>query len=477
MNVIVVCSDTFRLDHLGFLGVQPLQTPHLDRLASESVHFVDFRLCSFPTVLNRIEVFTGRVTFPFVDWGRLPREFPVLSEMFRHHGFETALVTDNPHLMKPEFDFGRGFEFVKFIPGQADMNIRPESDPMLELGCDVSKLDPRPRRIERYRRNAWWNRQQGTNTTEQVFDEAIRRLHSGSRPFFMWVDVFDPHEPWDALQRFQDLYPLDPSGEALFWPRPGKAGDFSSVELENIRRLYRAEVAQVDHGLGRIMESLQGSGLLGTTAVIFCSDHGWYFGEHELVGKMGYGRPTTIYDTLGRIPLLVRHPGGMGAGRRVTGFCQPPDLHGTLLDLAGIPAPPWVQGRSLLLALGEGCTSRPFAVAGCYPRKGHESNLTLWTKDWCFVYSPHHGLPGSELYVRRQDSHDAPNVLADHPAEGRALLARLEGWLAELGVPARRQRQLLQATGHGLLDRMSQRLRAGRNAWRYYRRYRHYRQK
>ena len=95
MNVIVICSDTFRRDHLGFHHEQPVFTPHLDRLARESAVFSNFWLCSFPRVVNRIEVFTGRYTFPLLGWGNLPSGYPVLAELFRHHGFTTALVTDS----------------------------------------------------------------------------------------------------------------------------------------------------------------------------------------------------------------------------------------------------------------------------------------------------------------------------------------------------------------------------------------------
>jgi arylsulfatase A-like enzyme len=100
MNVIVICSDTFRYDHLGFVGRQQVVTPHLDQLARESASFSDFWLCSFPTLVNRIEVFTGRYTFPLIDWGALPFQFPVLAEVFKHHGFTTALLADNLHMMK-----------------------------------------------------------------------------------------------------------------------------------------------------------------------------------------------------------------------------------------------------------------------------------------------------------------------------------------------------------------------------------------
>ena len=125
MNIVVICSDTFRYDHLGFVGRQPVATPHVDALARESASFSDFQVCSFPTLVNRIEVFTGRPTFPLMDWGPLPFQFPVLAEVFKHHGFATALIADNLHLMKNGFGFGRGFDFVKKVPGQMHDHFQP----------------------------------------------------------------------------------------------------------------------------------------------------------------------------------------------------------------------------------------------------------------------------------------------------------------------------------------------------------------
>src|SRR5438874_13814782 len=95
MNIIVICSDTFRYDHLGFVGRHPVFTPNLDKLARESASFSDFQLCSFPTVVNRIEVFSGRCAFPRVGWGPLPYHFPVMSQVFKRHGFTTGLIADN----------------------------------------------------------------------------------------------------------------------------------------------------------------------------------------------------------------------------------------------------------------------------------------------------------------------------------------------------------------------------------------------
>ena len=292
MNIIIICSDTFRHDHLGFLKKQPVQTPHLDQLATESACFSDYHLCSFPTLVNRIEVFSGRYAFPVFNWGPQPRQYPVLSEVFQHHDYTTALFADNLHLMHEGWGYGRGFDFVKDTPGQLHDPFQPASAPMIDLPCPAEKLDVHGYRLERYRRNAYWYRQQKKSTTAALFGSAIDWLEKPPEKFFMWIDAFDPHEPWDAPEEFQKLYPLDKSADQIIWPKNGYSKRYSEAEIENMRRLYRAEVSQVDHWLGALIARLRDRQLLDNTALIFCSDHGIYLGEHGLIGK----------PTLRRIP-------------------------------------------------------------------------------------------------------------------------------------------------------------------------------
>jgi arylsulfatase A-like enzyme len=474
LNLVVICSDTFRYDHLGFLGLQPVQTPHLDQLARESAHFSDFRLCSFPTLVNRIEVFSGRYTFPLMDWGPLPFQFPVLSEVFGRHGFATGLIADNLHMMQDGFGFGRGFDFVKDVPGQLHDHFQPPSTPMVDLPCAEEKLEPKPNRLTRYRRNAWWYRQQGTNTTEVVFKESMRWLDERRGTFFLWIDAFDPHEPWDAPAKFLKGYPWNPNADSVFWPHSGNADRYTEAELANMRSLYRAEVTQTDSWIGELMTHLRRRELLEQTVVLFCSDHGYYFGEHGLLGKplkRKTGQPTTIYEELGHLPLLIRHPQGLTAGKTIRGLCQPPDLFATALELAGIAAVPWMQGNSLVPRLQGAPGKQRFAVGGCHPRKGKVSCLTVWTDEWCFIYTPREGLAGSELYRLSSDPTQKQNVIADHEQVAREHFELLCRWLNELKVPGARQQQLLHAAPFGWVERFKHRFWMLRNRWSYRRKF------
>ena len=477
MNVLVICSDTFRYDHLGFLGLQKVATPRLDALARESAHFSDFQVCSFPTLVNRIEVFSGRVTFPLMDWGPLPFHFPVLAEVFRHHGFETALVADNLHMMQDGFGFGRGFDFVKDVQGQMHDHFQPASTPMIELSCPVEKLEPPQNRLDRYRRNAWWYRQQGTNTTETVFREAMRWLDAPREKFFMWIDAFDPHEPWDAPPKFLENYPWNKNGDSVFWPHSGKSSRYSDADLENMRSLYKAEVTQTDHWIGQMLDRLREKNRLENTAVIFCSDHGYYFGEHGLIGKplkRSLERPTTIYEELGHLPLLIRHPSGLGAGKTISGLCQPADLFATALDLAGIEKVQWAQGHSLASRLRGERGGQKFAVGGCHPRKGKVSCLTVWSDEWVFIYSPIHGLEGSELYHRATDFAQTKNVIAENRAVAQEHFEMLHSWMDGIKVPPARKKQMLHGARFGKLQQLKHRLWLWRNRRHYQKNFRDY---
>jgi hypothetical protein len=97
--------------------------------------------------------------------------------------------------------------------------------------------------LSRYRRNAHWYQQQGTSTTECVFRKAMQWLEEPREKFFLWMDAFDPHEPWDAPKNFLKQYPWDETGDEVIWPHSGKADRYSAADLANIRSLYKAEVS------------------------------------------------------------------------------------------------------------------------------------------------------------------------------------------------------------------------------------------
>jgi arylsulfatase A-like enzyme len=478
MNVIVICSDAFRHDHLGFVKKQPVYTPYLDQLAGESATFSDFRLASFPSLSNRIEMFSGRFAFPVFDTGPMPFEFPTLAEVVSHHGIASALWGDNFQVVKKRRRYGRGFGHVQVIPGRSRDEFQPSTTPMIELSCAPEKLEPIPERLNQYRRNAWWYQQQDTHTAAILLHSVTEWLKQGRSPFFTWIEVFDPHQPWDPSRQFLDLYPWNKKGETPIWPKCGYANRYSTADLENIRSLYKAQVTQLDTALGAFLNSLREEGLLDNTALLFCSDHGYYLGEHGFLGKPSLrvtSEPTMFYEELAHLPLVLRHPEGLAAGRTIAGLCQPPDLYATVLELLGIPPVPWTHGNSLVPRLRGHNSARRLAVAGSYPtRPGRLASVTVWTDDWCLMHSPFAGRDGSALFHRQSDPEQAHNVLAKHRDVADNLFEQLLHWLDDRGVPHSRKQQLLRNAEFPRLYKLrynAMLLQKRCSYWRHYRNY------
>jgi arylsulfatase A-like enzyme len=409
-------------------------------------------------VSTRFDIFTGRWTFPFIDAGPLPFQYPVLAEVLREQGVATALITDNPILLQPGLGLDRGFDLVKAVRGQADDNFQPPSAQMIELPCSRDKLENSDQRLDQYRRNAFWFRQQGTTPIESVFREAMQWLQQPREKFFLWIDSFDPQDPWDARQEFLDRYPLDQSGERVVWPRSGTVERYSRADLANIASLYRAEVTQTDHWVGQMLDFLERQHLLEKTMLIFFGAQGYCLGEHDLLGAAEFERPDAVFEELAHVPLMMRHPGGLGAGQLLSGLAQPLDLFPTVLELLGVRAVQWTQGHSLVRRLSGRTTLRSYAVAGCHPRKDDVKRLTVGSSEWCFVYSPQGGMARSQLFRRGTDLNATRNVIGEFPDVAAHHLQLLKSWMDETGVPGMRRQQLLEGTGFTWFNDLQHRL-------------------
>src|SRR5207245_6624794 len=140
------------------------------------------------------------------------------------------------------------------------------------------------------------------------------------------------------------------------------------AERDHVRALYAAQVALVDRWVGRLVEKIDTLGLDRNTMVMFLSDHGHLFHEHDLQGKPT-GPLGSLYEVTTRVPLMIRHPDGVGAGHRVPGIAQHPDLLPTILDFLGVPIPETVHGRSLLpMVRGHQVRLRDHAFSGRFSR-------------------------------------------------------------------------------------------------------------
>ncbi len=393
MNIILIMSDTFRRDHIGCYGNNWIRTPNIDNLAKESVVFDKAYTASFPTVPNRRDLVTGRFTFTYSDWSPLPREEVVLADILKEAGYVTMLIDDTPHILKDGYHFDRGFDGWIWIRGQE--NDRYSTDPIdYSFPCDPNKLRSPEVTVKQYLRNVSQRRYESDYFVAQTMTEAAKWLERNRKheKFFLYVDTFDPHEPWDPPGWYVHLYDPDYQGEEVTYPVYGPCDYLSPAELRHVRALYAGEVTMVDHWLGLLLKRVRDLGLWDDTAIIFTTDHGFYHGEHDLIGKsiitpLVHGL-APLYGEVTHIPLMVRVPGIEPA--RCEALVQPPDLMPTILDLAGSRTPETVQGRSLLPLIrgGENPTWRDFAVASPSIIHGPVAGqrISVITEDWYLIY-------------------------------------------------------------------------------------------
>jgi arylsulfatase A-like enzyme len=313
MNIIVVVSDTFRRDHLPCYGNESIVTPNIDKFAKDALIFEDFYPTSFPTVPCRADLMTGRYTFNYLPWGPLPQEEVTLASCLNKAGYATAAVADTPFLTRNGYGHERGFlEFV-YVRGQLDGTQREYRHMHRPVAEDMGYCSART-----FKEAADW----------------LQRHHQ--EQFFLYVDTWDPHEPWDPPDYYVKQYYPDYNGEIIspnYWDY--KEDGYSETDMEIARACYKGEISMVDHWFGYLMERVRVLGLLQDTAIIFLSDHGFYFGEHGMFGKRrfrwpdgsgfeeGYAKqldPSTqivhrssLHNELTQVPLLMRLPESLDA--------------------------------------------------------------------------------------------------------------------------------------------------------------------
>jgi len=353
LNLIVICADTWRGDYLGCNGNTWVKTPCLDQLAAEGVLFTNVYADGLPTIPMRRVFFTGNSILPLERRGELKGSHPsgegwyplkpedvTLPEILQENGYLTALITDCFHYFKPEMNFHRFFNSWEWIRGQERDFWR--SGPR-------DKFDPK-KHMPKHHWNPTYDdrmRQYLMNTADRQTEEdffcaqccraAMRWLEQNYRqqPFFLWLDMFDPHEPWDAPRRFQEMYCKKIPFERYLFGYGIKPSDVRPSEYPLLRGLYAAEVTFSDLWIGHLLDKIRSLGLMDDTVIIFSTDHGTHLGEEGCIQK----HASLLNSAVANLPLIVRHPSGKFRGKRVSALVSGVDYMPSMLALLGIKGP------------------------------------------------------------------------------------------------------------------------------------------
>jgi arylsulfatase A-like enzyme len=316
--------------------------------------FENHYAAGFPTMPARADFFTGKFSFTSFGWEPLPKDEIVLAQYLSDSGYHTAGIVDTPYYIRKEMNYDRGFQCFLCIPGQAYSHR--EFDLI---------------------RSAWRAHYETDRFAAVTIQTAANWLvQNVDKDFFLFIDTWDPHEPWDPPDWYIKLYEPNYDGTGHKGPVYGYYQDFGLTENDIKRALacYAGEISLVDRWIGYFLEILDFMNKMKDTIIIFTSDHGFYFGEKGgLFGKMLLAKKpdgsidknswdkTPLYDEITHVPLMIYSP--KYSGGRTKALTSAIDIMPTILELTGVAVSRDIHGHSLVPILKNSkATGREFVV-------------------------------------------------------------------------------------------------------------------
>jgi choline-sulfatase len=391
-NILLIMTDQHRGDCVGADGHPAIITPNLDRIAHEGVLFRRAYSSTPSCTPARAGLLSGLSPWNhgMLGYGRVGEGYPVekpqalrdagyhtfaVGKMHWHpqrsmHGFHQILLDESSRQESPEFRSDYRCWFFSEAPN---------------LQYDATGIGWNDYRAKPY---VLSERLHPTRWTGEV---AARYLENYDRPepFFVKVSFARPHSPYDAPQRFFDLYKDADIPKAVvgdwaekYAPRSGKSnsiwhGDMGAEQVRYSRQGYYGNITFIDEEVGRILAALEKTGRYDDTLIVFTADHGDMTGDHHM------WRKTYAYEASARIPMLMRWPTGLIAAERGQIRSEPVELRDvlpTFLDAARAPGRDLTDGMSLLeLVSGQTDGWREYIDLEhdvCYSKENHWNALT-----------------------------------------------------------------------------------------------------
>jgi uncharacterized sulfatase len=403
-NVLFIAIDDLNAD-VGFFGA-PVKTPQMDRLASQGVRF-ERAYCQYPLCNpSRTSLLSGR---------RPPRT-GVLENRTWFRDAMPDVVTLPEHFRRNGY---RTMQTGKIFHGGLDDNRAWDEGgtPLVRAGSRTpAEQKEREKRADR------WVALEGEGESEPDYRNAdraiayLRRKHE--KPFFIAAGFAKPHVPFLAPKKYYDLYdpakiqlPPDFAAEPLddtpayrpnfdiFIRRPA-----SPDEARHMIAGYRASTTFMDAQVGRVLATLDETGLRKNTIVVLFGDHGFHLGDKGMWSKQ------SLFEKSVRVPLIVSVP-GMAAGKASPRTVELVDLYPTLADLCGLPAPSGVDGESfgpLLRDPGRAWEHPAYS----FIQRGKVLGASVRTERYRYTEWDN-GRSGAELYDHQADPRESKNLFAE----------------------------------------------------------------
>ncbi len=418
-NVLLIISDDLTTTALGCYG-QPLGcSPNIDKFAARCVRF-DHAYCQYPLCNpSRCSFMTGRrpdttrVHDNGVNFRRNLPDVVTIPQHFQKSGYFAARVGKIYHYGVPDqigtngLDDGASWNKV-VNPRGRDKDEEADVINFTKgrgLGGALCWLETEG---------------DGSDHTDgKVADACIKLLEEHKdKPFFIACGFFRPHVPCAASKNFFELYPLEkiklpqePDHMAGIPPsalttKPLNYG-LDAEKLKIFTRAYFASTSLMDEQTGKVLAAVDRLKLADNTVIVFISDHGWCLGEHGQWQKM------LLFEESARVPMMIYDPAGnRAAGKVCTHPVELVDLYPTLADLAGLPAPEGVEGRSLRPLVEDPAAAWDLPA---YTQVVHGPNnvgRSVRTERWRYTEWDG-GKKGVELYDQQDDPKEYHNLAKD----------------------------------------------------------------
>jgi len=368
-NVLVIHVDQHRIDCLGAYGNRQVETPNIDSLAGDGVRY-DNSFCPYPVCTpSRYSLITGLPVFEHRGWtnhSTLPPGTETFPNLLRRAGYRTKAV-GKMHYTPTYADVG--FDEMELAeqngPGRWDDDYHRY---LQDRGLvDRNDLEDQLREYRDHAPKEYWetfgalesNLPEEHHSTTWIGERAVETVQgwSAGRPGMLMVGFIKPHHPFDPPRRWAEKYDPDEMSILPGWiDEPLQRdlefnrgyfpnADLTPAALRRVTAYYYATISQIDWHVGRIIEVLKRKRIYDSTMIVFTSDHGEYMGFHHMVLKGNH-----MYDPLAKVPLIVKYPGGNGAGTTSAGLVSNVDLAPTILNAAGVSPADGMKGLDLAKA-------------------------------------------------------------------------------------------------------------------------------
>jgi arylsulfatase A-like enzyme len=454
-NIIIIILDTARAQSFSCYGYNRETTPNIDRISQEGILFENAISPSPWTLPSHASIFTGMYPSRHGCHEKhkfLNRNLPTLPEILKNIGYRTIGISNNSWISR-NFGFERGFDtfiklwqIIQYETDLADASAKGKDKYKRAMSL-LFKGNPFVNIVNGVYGKYFWRRYDyGARRINRIVKKLLHEeLARSTPPFFIFINYLEPHLIYRAPDPFFSMFLAEnvSKKEALSvnqnaWNYMGGIFPMTEADFEVLRALYDAELFYLDYRIGEVYEFLKETNLLGNTLLIITSDHGENIGEHNLMDHQ-----YCLYDTLLKVPFIMRLPGVFEDGKRIGNIVQTTDIFPTIIELLSLQDHRLlggIQGESLLrngnnrFAVSEYIAPQPpiEEISRRYPEgnfsKYNSSLTSMRSHEWKLIVS---SSGKDELFNVIEDQDETQNLLNVHKSIFKDMRSMIDSWVKE----------------------------------------------